>query len=234
MGKMVAGGGYEIGDQDSAFDAGRGLNARRHINAGRTGRDHSTRDIFRMQPSSQEPGPGKAAALQKLPVEGGAMAARAKSLGCFGIEEKHIGVVVITGHGGKILGPCDGKSLDQRGGEMGFDGGGPLRRFTAMELEKVGAHRLDGCRQPGIIGIGHQGDQANPAAQMIGERPGGVETQMPGRFGMENQADKIRTRPHRGIGRFGSVYTANFYDKRHEAPLIAVRPREIKRACEDG
>ena len=76
------------------------------------------RDILRIKPAGQKPGPGEFAARQQLPVEGRAMTARAvRAPGRLGIEQKHVGRLLIDGHDGEIGNLGDRQRLDHRQAE---------------------------------------------------------------------------------------------------------------------
>ena len=97
----------------------------------------------------------------------------------------------------------------------------PLRRLGAMKLQEIRLHRAQDRRDLLISRIGHQRHQSHASAQMLGQRAGEIQREVPARFRMKDQTAKIRARAHRGVAAFHTVDTADFDQNAHGTRLIA-------------
>lgn len=157
------------------------------------------------------------------------MPAGTKPFRRFGIEEEEISDIGEGGDRREIGGARNREGLDQLHAETGFEGSGAFGCFATMELKEIRANSGERARDHFVIGIGDKRDELHPPTQMVGEGTGRFEGEMARGFGMEDQPNHIGTRAHRRIGRVAGVNAAYFHQKRHKAPLIAVRAAEIKR-----
>ncbi len=154
--------------------------------------------------------------VEDSPVERRAIAAGQD--GAFrgaGVENQSVGGVFISRDSSEILRAADMDRLHHGQTKAALEVQNALRRFLAVKLEHVGARRLDGCIEKGVVGVDRQGDPDRPPLRLGAERHGVVQREIAGAWRKEDEADHIGAGVQRRLQRLRGRQATNLDQQAH-------------------